>query len=564
VRGLFPYLILATTSILAFSCAVKESPPGGPEDMEPPGIVTVDPPPGSINIPLDSRFTVTFSKPMDRTVTENSVFLSPVFWDFPRMEWSGKRLTVYPPENLMPGRTYVLTVGADCEGYHHNKIGSSHSFAFSTGPEIDSGSIAGAVYSIERRSRNYDIWAYAVTDTPGMEFLSEIPDYATQIDSLGAFEINNVSPGHYVVVAIDDTNDDLFWDPTSESIGLPPFILSISGNELVKGLILRPDRRDTSLAYISRARPIDNRKLEVEFSQPVSDQLMLDKSSYLIKSMEGPDTVEVLGDYIGMQDILVLETGLQQPRTQYRLYANDLTSIWGNNFDTTGARFEGSEIEDSLGPALVSVFPQDRSRDVYQDSVIELTFSERINPLGFSEAVIVVVDSVDTLPFAPSWIAPNKVRLRFGAGLPRESMIEVRVTDGAVFDAVGNPLTDTAAVFSFVLPPADTVGTVTASLDTVEAATIIGVLTSMERSDRTYESVSDDSGNLSFENVLPGAYWFEYFEDADGDGKWSSGVIRPFKPAERFGFLADSVSVRSRWTTSIGEVQLPDSAGEKD
>lgn len=563
MRGPFPYLILATISILAFSCAVKESPPGGPEDREPPGIVTVDPPPGSINIPLDSRFTVTFSKPMDRSMTERSVFLSPVFWDFPRMEWSGRKLTVNPPEKLMPGRTYVLTVGADCEGYHHNKIGSSHSFAFSTGSEIDSGSITGAVYSVERRSRNYDVWAYAVADTPGVEFLSEIPDYATQIDSVGAFEINNVSPGRYLVVTVDDTNDDLFWDPTSESIGLPPFILSISDNELVGGLILRPDRRDTSLAYISRARPIDNRKLEVEFSQPVPDELKLEKSSYRIESMESQDTVDVLGNYIGKQDILVLETGLQESGTQYRLCANDLISIWGNQFDTTGARFEGSEMGDSLGPSLVSVFPQDGSRDVYQDSVIEMTFSERINPLGFSEAVIVVVDSVDTLPFAPFWIAPNKVRLRFGTGLPRERMIEVRVTGGDVFDAVGNPFADTAAAFSFILPPADTVGTVTASLD-IAAAPIIGVLTSVERSDWVYESASDKSGNLTFETVLPGAYRFEYFEDSDGDGRWSSGIIRPFRPAERFAFLVDSVTVRSRWTTNIGKVQLPDSAGEID
>jgi uncharacterized protein (DUF2141 family) len=563
VRDPFKYLILASISILAVSCAVKESPPGGPEDREPPGIVKVDPEPGSTNISIDSRFTVTFSKPMDRTKTESSVFLSPVFWDFPKMKWSGKSLTVIPPEKLEPGKTYVLTVGSDCEGYHRNKMGKSYSFAFSTGPEIDSGSIAGAVFSVESGRLNYDIWAYGISDTASVEFLTEIPDYATQVDSLGGFAISNVSPGRYLVVAVDDRNDDLFWEPTTESIGLPPFILSVSG-EAFSGLVLRPDRRDTSLAYISKARPVDNRKLEVEFSQPVDRALKLDQRSYRIESLDEPDTLDVLGIYEGEQGKLVIETGLQTGGRQYKLHADGLRSIWGNDFDTTGARFEGSGIGDSLGPDLISEFPRNLSSDTYQDSVIELTFSERINPLGFYDAVSVVADSVDTLPFAPAWINPNKVRLRFGEGLPRRRRIEVAITPGTVFDAVGNPFMDTTATFSFVLPPADTVGSVSATVNSGGAGPVIGILTSMVRSDRMYESVWDDSGVLFFETVLPGAYWFEFFVDSDGNGKWSPGVIGPFKPAERFGFLADSVAVRSRWTTNVGTVQLPGPAGEKD
>ena len=564
MKNPIPNIILATTSILLLSCAVKESPPGGPEDTTAPGIVGVDPEPGSTNLPLDSRFTVIFSKPMDKAKTEGSVFLSPVFWDYPRMKWSGRKLTVIPPESLKPGKTYILTIGAECEDYHRNKIGKSHSYAFSTGPEIDSGSIAGAVYFTDRARKNCDIWAYAVSDTFDVQFLTEIPDYATQVDSLGGFDINSVSPGLYVVVAVDDRNDDLFWDPTSESLGLPPFIVSISGNAMVSGIILRPDRRDTSLVYISRARPVDNRKLEVEFSQPVDDRLMLDQKSYRIESLEGSDTLNVLGTYKGQQGRLILETGLQQSRQQYTLHTTALTSIWGNEFDTAGARFEGSAIGDSVGPSLLSVFPPDQSTDVYEDSVIEMTFSERINPLGISEAITVVADSVDTLSFAPFLAAPNKVRLRFGEGLPRGKTVGVAVKPGAVLDAVGNPFTDTTAVFSFVLPPADTAGSVMVTVDSSGSAPVIGILTSMERSDRTYRSVVDDSGELSFEAVLPGAYWFEFFEDSDGNGRWSPGIVRPFKVAERFTFLADSVSVRSRWTTDVGTMILPVPAGKKD
>lgn len=564
MRYLALYPISALIVVISASCAVKESPAGGPEDREAPGIVRVDPEPGSTEIPLDTRFSVTFSKPMDRTRTESSVFLSPVFWDYPRMKWSAKRLTITPPEPLRPGRTYVLTVGADGQGYHGNRIGKSQSFAFSTGPVIDSGSIGGAVYSEEAGRMNYDIWAYVVPDSVDLEFLTRIPDYATQVDSLGGFTISNVSPGLYVVVAVDDKNDDLFWEPSSEPVGLPPFVLVISGNDAVDGLILRPERRDTTLAYLSRVKPVDNRKLEIEFSQTVDDNVALRKESYRIESLDYADTLDVLGVYKSDQGRLIIETGLQHRNRRYRIFPVDLVSLWGIGFDTAGVAFEGSAVSDSLGPGLIAVFPPGDSRDVYQDSVIELTFSERINPLNFSRAVTVVVDSLDTLQFAPGWIDPNKVRLRFSAGLPRQKTIEVTLIPDPIVDAVGNPMTDSAAVFSFIIPPPDTVGSVIAAVENAGQAPTIGVLTAMNRSGRVYESRGDIAGAVTFEAVLPGSYRFQFFEDSDDNGRWSAGVLEPFRPAERFSFLADSVVVRSRWTTDIGSLRLPDAGGKKD
>jgi uncharacterized protein (DUF2141 family) len=558
------YLTFALALLLLTSCAVKESPPGGPEDTTPPTVIRVEPEPGSTMIPVDTRFTIAFSKPMDRKKTESAVFLSPVFWDYPIMKWSGKKLTVIPPEELEPNRTYVLTVGAGGVGYHQNKIGKSCSFAFSTGAEIDSGMLAGAVFSSEGGPRNYDIWVYGIDDTTNVEFVTRIPEYATQVDSLGGFSISNIGPGRYIVIATDDRNDDLFWDPVSESIGLPPFMVSLDRGEAVTGIVLRPERRDTVQAYISRVKAVNDRLLTVEFSQPVLDSLMLDLESYVIRSLDDTTFLEILDGYVDEQKRLVLETESQIPGLRYRLIPVDLFSAWGVPFDTAGAVFEGSPLSDTLGPALISSFPSDGSRNTYQDSTVELTFSERIKVLDFAEAVTVVADSVDTLQFTPAWIFPNLVRLRIAGRIPRQRGIDVTLDPASVLDVADNPMPDSVVALWFRLPPADTVGYVTASVARPGAAPVIGILKPLSRSGNIYEFAADESGAIFFDAVLPGSYQFEYFEDLDGDGKWSPGVIEPFRPAERFSFLADSVSVRSRWTTDIGEIELPLPIGEKD
>lgn len=546
---------LIVAAAILFSCAVKEKPPGGPEDKTAPAILQIDPEPGGTGIAPNSKFVITFSKPMDKVSTQNAVFLSPVFWQYPTVQWKGKKLIITPPENLSPNKTYVLTVGADAQDYHKNKMGKSFSFAFSTGDKIDSCSIGGVIYSQDKSGMNFDIWAYTVNDTGSVNFLKEIPDFATQVDSMGHFSITYMNAARYLVIAVNDKNDDLFWDPSAEAIGLPPFLIPLADGESYKGLVLRPIRRDTLTAYISKAKAMDSRKLEVEFSQPISPERYFKPEFFKILATEDSTSLAIEGTYVGENGKFIMETAPQIDKEQYRLTPEGIVTDWGNRFDTTGIIFDGTEDIDTEGPKLIKAEPGRSSGIVYQDSVIDLTFSERIKVLGFSDAVSVVSDSLDTLKFTPEWIAPNKVRLRFPGSIPRQKKIGIIFKPARIFDIAGTAMKDSILELSFRLPPADTVGSVSASTEPNNK--IIGDLTSLTRDGAVYEARATGAGQMSFESVLPGAFNLIWFEDTDGDGKWSIGSVDPFKPPERFSFMADSVSVRSRWATDVGEIKLP-------
>jgi hypothetical protein len=548
---------LTAIIIFSLSCAVREAPKGGPADTTPPTIMTVEPSDGSVMLPVNATFSITFSKNMRQENTEAAIFLSPVFWDFPNFKWSGRKLTVIPPENLKANTTYILTIGAGALDIHNNKFGRSQNYAFSTGAAIDSGLIAGAIFSADgqRTVTVYDIWAYSLGDTAVTNFWFRIPDYATQVDSTGGFRIEHLGAGRYLVLAINDKNDDLFWDPSAEELGLPPGIFTLKGDDQLKGAIFTPARRDTASAIIARITPLSSQRLAIEFSQQPTKELEFKSESYRIES--GDSLLRVGTPYLGEGGALILETSPQVANQSYLLMPVGLRTIWGVPFDTAGTRFTGVAVPDTESPRLLSSLPPNGSSSVYEDSVFEMTFTKRMQVLTFQTAVTALADSSDTLRFIPNWIAPNQVRLRFPTGLPREKNIRIVLNPKKITDTSQNPLPESSLIISFRLPPKDTIGTVTASLESGQSGNIIGVLSQYVKGGAAYQANFNQEGRLIMTSVMPGSYRFEFFDDTDSNGEWSPGMVVPFKPAEQFSYLPDTIVVRSRWSTEIGSVSLP-------
>jgi len=489
---------------------------------------------------------------MNQDKTVNSVFLSPVFWDYPEYRWKGKELIVIPPEDLAENKTYVLTVGADATGHHGNLMGSSYSYAFSTGSAIDNGTIMGSIYLEKGNPSSFDIWAYSLGDSGTGLFLANIPDYATQVDSLNRFKIESLASGNYAVVAVEDKNDDLFWEPTSESIGLPPTMAKLDTGGSFEGIVLNPIRRDTILAVVSKVTPIDNRKIIVELSQPVIEKTKLDLPHYQITATDST-ILPIEGAFIGVEGRLVLETALQESGKSYKLKPLGLYSLWGIPFDTTGGRFTGSPEDDTTGPDLLYTVPANGSRSNLKADYVEMVFSERVKVRGFSDAVSMVADSTDTLSFIPHWEAPNKVRLNFVAGVPRERDIEVVLDPPNIYDVHGNQMTDSVLAFAIRFPPADTAGSVI--IVTGRSGNMMGELGPWGSArGEVYNVNADNNGRFDFNAVLPGTYYFRYFDDSDSNGVWTPGAVNPFVPAEWFYYYKDSIDVRARWETDIGKI----------
>jgi len=102
------------------------------------------------------------------------------------------------------------------------------------------------------------------------------------------------------------------------------------------------------------------------------------------------------------------------------------------------------------------------------------------------------------------------------------------------------------------------VGEAQASLSPVTVEKVIGKLQSYKRGGETYQSRFNKEGMLDLSSIIPGNYRFEYFVDSDSNGEWSPGIVSPFKPAEWFSVMPETLIVRSRWTTDVGTVTVPE------
>ncbi|HER43474.1 MAG TPA: hypothetical protein ENO08_03345, partial [Candidatus Eisenbacteria bacterium] len=137
-------IILACMTIVASSCAVVQPPSGGPEDREPPHVVSIVPAPDSAGAGVDTEIILRFSEKVDGDTFKERLRLYPPV-EFEEIEAKGDVLRVRFGEAL-PETTiaFVLSGGyADMHGVRSKESFISH---FSTEEEIQEGIISGKVF----------------------------------------------------------------------------------------------------------------------------------------------------------------------------------------------------------------------------------------------------------------------------------------------------------------------------------------------------------------------------------------------------------------------------------
>src|ERR1043166_6966101 len=168
--------------------AGQAHPPGGPAPPPPPAIIESYPLPNALNV-RDRKVVLSFSKYVDRSSLERSIFFSPPAGT-PSYDWGGTSVEISFPEALRQDRTYILTVGTDVVDLrNHNRMASAFALPFSTGERIDSASIAGVVFS--EKPEGLIVFAYKL-DGMMVDTLNPAhttPDYLAQTGKEGRFTL---------------------------------------------------------------------------------------------------------------------------------------------------------------------------------------------------------------------------------------------------------------------------------------------------------------------------------------------------------------------------------------
>lgn len=227
--GIITILVL----LMLKSCANVQAPSGGKRDTIAPKILNFYPEnyTANFNLSNDNEIKLEFDKYMDKGKVIENIFISPEL--NLSYNWSGKELSISINDSLKRNTTYNLTMGRDIADYLGNKAAEIFNLTFSTGEIIDKGIIRGKLIdefgTTLKDNKNIFIFAYflgkedysLIKQNDSKDTIFKFPDYRTQINDDGSFEVKGLKYGYYAVFAIEDKLRDKSFDLGIDRIALP-------------------------------------------------------------------------------------------------------------------------------------------------------------------------------------------------------------------------------------------------------------------------------------------------------------------------------------------------------
>lgn len=543
--------------MLFYGCAKIAGPGGGPEDKTPPQILMVKPIPGSVGVPLETQVEIIFSKNMNNQATQKAIFISPIFFNFPQYEWSGKKLKIKLPEKLRQNTTYSITIGASATDLRNNQLGQSRSFSFSTGDHINTGSISGQ--AVLGALRGLDIWAYKLDSLPPDSFMYRIPDYITQSDSLGVFRFDFLNKGKYLIIGVEDKNKDQFWTPPSEKLALPDKMIELADDSSVsKGLTMVAVEQDTARPILSKVTSPNKNMIVIEFSHRLKESSLVRADAFSILPVDDSTAqIFIMRIYpiFGKDKTITIDCAGLEVDHKYRLMGRGLESIYSVKSDSLAQTFTAGR-EDTTGPTITMIMPNPSANPIASGNNIILAFSETIDTAQTDRMIILADTFKTTLPVKMSWDYPDRLVIK--SEMKPGMVYVLTVNQKLVVDMQGNAMGDSVITYRYSIAPEDTFGQISGQIMNARPGNII-VIAQPIKADSVTTIVSTES-KFIFNRLFPVVYHLIAFVDLDQDGKYSPGRTNPFRFAEPVAIYPDSIIVRSRWETDIGWLDFEQSS----
>jgi len=551
---------LALLCAVGLGCAEIAPPPGGEVDKTGPTLVSSDPADGTLEVTSLQSIVLTFSEKLTKLDKGRGVFMSPRQTFEPEIEWKSNQIHIELAEPLQRDQTYVVSVSSDVTDLRRNRLDSTVTIAFSTGLHIDSGSAAGVVLTAEEKpAAGWAIGLYRELDFPDTENAdSTYPDYFTNCDPQGRFELKYLPPGDYRLLAFDDRNRDDLFNPMVEAFAVPDREFNIGGDLKLDDLILTGTEFDSLTPRIISAVATSDGLLRVRLNRPI-DPTWLGRQPEKLQ-------ISALADSVNYHTEAILEATDDESSVVTAYVPNLVEGFYSLNVDysATGTPMSYDSVhfrrmEDKSPPTLIKTEPSDPTLFAHA-VILRHTYSEPIDTLQLTDQSFSLWESDSLLvPITLQWEDRFHLTLRSERILPAQRY-RLDITEFDLVDLSGNQLGDSVRSFTFSTHNADSLGSISGNVlisappnQNAPAHLTFQLAGTSRWFDIVVEpglSLQDGIGRAFSLEVPPGKYLLRGFVDRDGDGKLTPGGIRPFRLSETRAIYTDTISVRARFETA--------------
>lgn len=540
--------IIATIGIVlvCVGCANRGiGPQGGPRDSIPPQPLRSVPENGALNF-TGKKIDVTFSEYLQLDNISQNLLMSPPQQHAPEVKANGKHLIVQFEDTLKPNTTYTLDFGHSvCDFTERNPL-PNYTFAFSTGPVIDTLQLSGRVYDAENLNPLKGITVGVYANLEDSAFTRLPFDRIGRTDSVGAFRIGNMQEGVYRLYAVEDISRDYrltIGEPlayTDETV-TPE---AQTDSALTLWLFSQQQQR----LYMQRSQREKQHKIVIPFSatpdsmpqvRPLTDSL-----NYYITYSAKRDTLTMwLTDSTSiLQDSLFLEIRYRRTDSVYHLeWAMDtLRAIWrkprmsakmqkmmqerqkNRKVDIRSNARSGFDIYDTL--RIVSTTPL---KDFIADS---MHLYERIDTI--LKPVAFKIAPTDTLP----------MQLDLMASLKAGKKYELHLDSGALHDVYEAP--NKAEKFQLQLKTPEDYSTLRVKLNPYLPKARIQLLNAR---DEVVRELPANPAGAFFNYLKPDVYYLRLYLDENGDKRWTTGSWDEHRQPEQVFYFPAKLQTKPNW-----------------
>ena len=548
-----PLITLLALLLLITGCAKIVTPVGGPKDVTPPSVTKEHPANGTTNFKGNS-FKVSFNEYVTLNNTLENVLISPPPATSPTYTISGKTLTVKFQDTLLPNQTYNISFANCIQDFTEGNPLPLYSYAFSTGPAVDSMMVEGKVVDAitMKPSSNCFVFAY-LNDVDSLPMTTR-PQFITKTMTDGSFQIKNLKAGSYKIFVLDDEDNNLMYSQPTESVAFSPVLyeavpiqkdtvtvadsiasdsVQVSADTIVPMPLLRLFKAKLP-QKLQKSQNKEKGKYEFVFSEKVADV-----------QLQGIDTTIEFFTYTGHDSlVLYMKSELTDTLQLICMMGDTLVdTLELHPFKEKEAR-AGRRNREEKAPAL-SVMVSNKG-ELYQP--LTLNFPYPVQPCDSVRVRLVAKKKYAGNDTNYLWISvPDTFSMSVSIPFIYEEKVpyELMIRD-SVFTGYNGCCNDTL-VANFTAKTEKDYGTLKMQYKVpANGVSYVATLLSEKGAELRSDRVSPNEV-VVYDRLPAGKYKVRLLEDNNGNGVWDTGDYKQKLLPERVEFFTQSVTVRGYW-----------------
>ena len=511
-----------------------------------------------------------FDRDIDRASFIQAFSITPYLNGIPKYKWSGDaRVTVELPERLRDSTTYTVQLSRDLKSRRNNNLSSPIRIMFSTGPAIDTGTLAGfllmPIGGQTVKPSSVFIFAYdiSVLNRDRLNFTHTPPDLITQPNDQGIWEFLAMKVGHrYRVMAVGDVYRNHVYDPGVDAFGVSAGDAILEQASTSNSYIRMSPATDTVKPELQDVEVVDSFHIRAHFSEAI-DSNDVRASNFTLSNIPIVASFRESPDKRPGQITLLTSTPLVHDRsymlTAHRDSVHDLAhnpvsdSAYTVKFNTPLVMHGAS------GPKLPMVGIVDSMRDISTTPSIPIAFSDAVDRTAIEHALELIDTGKRVVPIAFGWYDGAKVYIKPIDSLMSNVIYTLTFRTGNIHSPVAlvpHDVKDTTLHFHFRTANVRDFGRISGDIaiqDSFFAQNPVGALVIQAINTRTNEQRSivlkHGEKHFSFDALPPGNYRIRAYLNRDGKPVYDPGSVQLWRFGVPTGDFPKDLEVRPRWET---------------